>query len=78
MEGNIVAVAVIIGVVRGIVLGLEQAGVKTTSLIGFFLALATGVVLALLGYFGLTVETGIVSALIATGTYQVAKKVGGQ
>lgn len=75
---NIQAVAVIIGVVRGVILGLEQLHFTTTSLVGFLLSLATGVVLGLLGYFGLTVETGIVAALIATGVYQTAKKVGGQ
>lgn len=75
---NLSAAAVIIGVVRGITLGLEQTSIKMTSLIGFILAVVTGVVLGLLGYFGLTVETGIVTALIATGVYQTAKKVGGQ
>ena len=74
---NVAAVAVIIGVVRGILLGLEQLNVRTTSLIGFLLALATGIVLALLNLFGLTIETGIVAGLVATGTYTVAKKIGG-
>lgn len=75
---NITAVAVIVGVVRGVTLGLEQLNVKTTSLIGFLLAVVTGIVLGVVGLFGLTLETGIVSALVATGVYQVAKKVGGQ
>lgn len=75
---NITAAAVIIGVVRGVVLGLGQMNVKVTSLIGFILALIAGVVLGFLGYFGLNVETGIVTALIATGVYQTAKKVGGE
>ena len=75
---NLTAVAVIIGVVRGVTLGLEQLNVKTTSLIAFCLAVATGVVLALLNQFGLTIETGIISALVATGVYQTAKKVGGR
>ena len=75
---NITAVAVIIGVVRGVILGLEQfSKVNVTSLVGFLLALATGVVLGFLGYFGLNVESGIISALVATGVYQTAKKVGG-
>jgi len=74
---NIAAVAVIIGTVRGVILGLEQLNVKTTSLIGFLLALGVGIVLALLSLFGLTVETGIVAGLTAAGTYQIAKKVGG-
>lgn len=75
---NLTAVAVIVGVVRGVTLGLEQFNVKTTSLIGFLLAVVTGVVLGVVGLFGLTLESGIVSALVATGVYQVAKKVGGQ
>lgn len=76
---NLQAVAVIIGVVKGITEVLKQfTSVELTSLIGFGLALLTGVVLGFLGYFGLTVETGIVSALVATGVYQTAKKVGGQ
>lgn len=75
---NITAVAVIVGVVRGVTLGLEQFNFKTTSLIGFLLAVVTGIVLGVVGLFGLTLETGIVSALVATGVYQVAKKVGGQ
>lgn len=75
---NITAAAVIIGVVRGVVLGFGQMNVKVTSLIGFILALIAGVVLGFLGYFGLNVETGIVTALIATGVYQTAKKVGGE
>lgn len=75
---NLTAVAVIIGVVRGLTLGLDQTKFKVTSIVGFVLALVTGVVLGLLHYFGLTVETGVISALIATGVYQTAKKVGGQ
>ena len=77
---NITAVAVIIGIVRGLILGLEQLApkVNVTSLVGFALALGSGVVLGFLGYFGLNVESGIISALVATGVYQTAKKVGGQ
>ena len=76
---NITAVAVIIGIVRGVTLGLEKLDfVKMSSLLGFVLALITGVVLGLLGFFGLTVESGVISALVATGVYQTAKKVGGQ
>lgn len=75
---NLTAVAVIIGVVRGITLGLEKLdAVKMSSLLGFILAVVTGIVLGLLHFFGLTVESGIVSALVATGVYQTAKKVGG-
>lgn len=75
---NLTAVAVIIGIVRGITLGLEKTKFPVTSLVGFVLALATGIVLGLFHYFGLDVPTGIVSALVATGVYQTAKKIGGQ
>ena len=74
---NITAVAVIIGVVRGVTLALEQAKITTSSIVGFGLSLVAGIVLGLGGYFGLNVETGIISALVASGTYQIAKKVGG-
>ena len=75
---NLTSVAVIIGVVKGITTALgEFTSVKISSVVGVVLAVATGVVLGLLGYFGLTVETGIVAGLTATGVYQVAKKVGG-
>lgn len=76
---NLTAVAVIIGVVRGVTLGLEKLDfVRLSSLLGFVLAVVTGIVLGLLGFFGLNVETGVISALVATGVYQTAKKVGGQ
>ena len=70
---NFNAIAVIIGVVKGISLGVPQI----TSLQAFLLSLVLGIVLGLLNYFGLTVETGIVASLSATGLYQVAKKIGG-
>jgi len=72
------AVAVIIGIVRGVTLALDKTKFPMSSLVGFVLSLITGIVLGLMHYFGLTVETGIVAALTATGVYQVAKKVGGQ
>jgi len=76
---NLTAVAVIIGVVRGVTLGLEKLDfVKLSSLLGFVLAVVTGIVLGLLGLFGLNVETGVISALVATGVYQTAKKIGGK
>jgi len=71
---NLQAVAVIIGIVKGITLGVPEL----KPLHAFLISLALGVVLGLLHYFGLTVETGVVAALTATGVYQVAKKVGGQ
>lgn len=74
---NVVAVTVIIGVVRGFILTLEQfTKVNVNSILGFGLSLLVGIVLGSLGYFGLNIETGIISALVATGTYQLAKKVG--
>lgn len=79
MEGNLIAIGVIIGVVRGINVSLQEfTKVNVTSTLGFVLSLATGIILGILGYFGLTIETGIISALAATGTYQIAKKIGGE
>ena len=76
---NIVGVTVIIGVVKGIVAVLQTySKVEVNTVYGVVLSLVVGVVLGLLSLFGLTVETGIVSALVATGTYQLFKKVGGQ
>lgn len=78
MDFNVVAVTVIIGVVRGVVLTLEQfTKVNVNSILGFGLSLLVGVVLGFLGYFGLNIETGIISSLVATGLYQTAKKIGG-
>jgi hypothetical protein len=66
-------VAVIIGIVKGISLAYPEL----KSLHAFVLSIGVGIVLGLFNYFGLTVETGIVSALTATGVYQVSKKIGG-
>lgn len=76
---NLTAVAVIIGVVKGIVSVLQvYTKVEVNTVFGVILSIVVGVILGLLGYFGLTVETGIIAALVGTGVYQVAKKVGGQ
>lgn len=74
MEANITAVAVLVGIVRGATLALPQIN----SGQAFALSLVAGVILGFLHYFGLTVETGIIASLTASGVYQVAKKVGGK
>ena len=75
---NLVAIAVIIGIVKGIVSVLQTyTSVDVNTVFGVLLALAVGIILGVFHVFGLSVETGIVSALVGTGTYQLAKKVGG-
>jgi len=75
---NLVAIAVIIGIVKGIVSVLQTyTSVDVNTVFGVLLALVVGIVLGFFHVFGLSVETGIVSALVGTGTYQLAKKVGG-
>lgn len=71
---NVQAIAVIIGIVNGIQL-FEAPNKK--GFIYFVVALVTGVVLGLLGMFGLNLEQGIVTALASSGLYKVAQKVGG-
>ncbi len=74
---NPAAVAVIIGIVRGIVAVLQQyTKIDVTSVLGVVLSLIVGIILGFLHYFGLTIETGIIAALTGTGVYQLAKKVG--
>lgn len=71
---NIQALAVIIGAVNGIRL------LKAQDLWGFVFfvsAVVVGVILGVLGYFGLTIETGIVAALASSGLYRVGEKIGG-
>ncbi len=67
------AVAVLIGLVKGCSLAYPNL----TSGQAFILSLIFGVILGFFHYFGLTIETGIVASLTASGLYQVAKKVGG-
>lgn len=73
---NLVAGAVIIGIVNGIRL-MPQTKFVFTSFHAFGLALLLGVVFGFIGYFDLTIESGIITALATSGLYQVAKKVGG-
>lgn len=75
---NLQAMAVIIGLVNGV--RLLKEGTDTKNYWGFILftvAMGAGVLLGLLHYFGLTVETGIVVALASSGLYRVGEKVGG-
>lgn len=68
------AVAVIIGLVNGVRLFKENR----ESFVYFVLAVVVGIVFGFVGYFGLTVESGILAALASSGLYKVAQKVGGQ
>lgn len=75
MESGIQAGLVIIGAVNG--LRLLQA----KNFWGFFYfvsALIIGVVLGVMGYFGLNIETGIVAGLGSSGLYRIGEKVGGE
>lgn len=68
------AVAVIIGLVNGVRLYKENR----ESFVYFVLAVGVGLVFGFLGYFGLSIESGILAALASSGLYKVAQKVGGQ
>ena len=74
MNENIIAVAVIIGIVNGVKLASD----KVTSFMAFLIALALGLLFGALHMFGLSVETGIIVALASSGLYKVASKVGGE
>lgn len=67
------AIAVIIGLVNGIKLFKENR----ESFIYFCVALGIGVGFGLLGFYGFTVESGILAALASSGLYKVATKLGG-
>lgn len=70
---NLQAGAVLIGVVNGVRLLYP----KLTSGQSFLLNLACGLGMGYAHLFGLNLETGLVTALMSSGLYQVAKKVGG-
>jgi len=76
MEASIVGGAVIIGIVRGLSL-IPSKTFVIDGFVAFLLSLGLGVLFGLLHLFGLDLQTGIITALSATGVYQVAKKVGG-
>lgn len=73
---NVVAGAVIVGIVKGITL-VPQKYFVIDSFVAFLLSLGLGVLFGLFNQFGLTLETGIITALASTGVYQISKKVGG-
>lgn len=70
---NVQAIAVIIGIVNGV----QLFETNRKGFIYFVIALVTGIVLGLIGFFGLNLESGIVTALASSGLYKVAQKVGG-
>lgn len=72
---------VIIGLVNGFRLlkeGMDSSPKSYWGFAFFVLALAAGVLFGFLGYFGLTVETGIVAGLGSSGLYRVGEKFGGK
>lgn len=70
---SVEAGAVIIGFVNGVRLIQEK---NLWGFTFFLIALVTGIVLGFLGYFGLTVETGILVGLGSSGVYRGLQVVG--
>lgn len=64
------AVAVIIGLVNGARLLKEE---DKWGFVFFCLALVAGLLLGVMGWFGLTPESGLVAALVSSGVYRVAQ-----
>lgn len=71
---NLQAMAVIIGIVNGMRLFQET---DKRGFILFVIAVASGLLLGALHFFGLTIESGLVAALASSGLYRVGEKVGG-
>lgn len=71
---NLVALPAIIGIVNGISLAKQQ---DKWPFIMFVAAVLSGMALGYFSVFGLTVETGLVTALASSGLYKVAQKLGG-
>lgn len=67
------AMAVIIGLVNGIRLFKENR----ESFMYFCIALMIGIGFGAIGFYGFTIESGIVAALASSGLYKIAKKIGG-
>lgn len=66
---------VIVGVVNGIRLLQEKS---YWGFIFFVCSLVVGIILGALHFFGLSIETGIVAGLGASGLYRLGEKFGGQ
>jgi hypothetical protein len=76
---NIQAVGVIIGLVNGV--RLLKEGVINNEYWSFYLFISSllfGIILGALGYFNLTIESGIIIALASSGLYRVSEKVSGK
>jgi hypothetical protein len=69
---NLTAIAVVIGIVNGVILFHEARD----RFYYFLLALVVGLGLGFFGYFGLTPETGIIIALASSGLYKTATRIG--
>jgi hypothetical protein len=67
----LVPVTVIIGIVNGV----KLASPSVVGFISFLLALGLGLLFGAIGMFGLTIETGIVAALVSSGLYKLAQVV---
>jgi len=74
MEVYLIPSAIIIGIINQIKSGFPQI----TGFAGFIMALLLGAIFGYLGWFGLVgVEAGFVAGLVSSGTYTVAKRIGG-
>lgn len=69
---NVQAIAVVIGIVNGVRLLKEN---DRWGFLFFLIALAVGLGMGLLHWFGLTLETGLIVALASSGLYRVAQVV---
>lgn len=74
MEAQLIAGAVIIGIVNGIQLLSPQI----KGFISFAISMALGIAFGLAGFYGLTLETGIITALASSGLYKLTQQVGGK
>lgn len=75
---NVQAGLVVVGLVNGVRLWFDVNDTGHKSFILFAVALVAGLLLGLLHFYGLTVETGLLVAIGSSGAYQIASKVGGK
>ena len=64
------------GAIIGIINGVQMKFPQVTGIYAFILALILGITGGYFQILGLTVETGVITALASSGVYKVASKVG--
>lgn len=72
---NVQAGIVIVGIVNGFRLLQEKS---YWGFIFFAIALFFGVLFGFFHMFGLSIESGVVVALMSSGLYRIGEKIGGQ